>query len=49
MSGQKISEHLLPRTHAYAEIWLDKEKIATTDEEPILGKPICLENLKLQW
>ncbi|MBJ2110274.1 assimilatory sulfite reductase (NADPH) hemoprotein subunit [Proteus terrae] len=36
--AKKISEHLLPRTHAYAEIWLDKEKIATTDEEPILGE-----------
>lgn len=36
--AKKISEHLLPRTNAYAEIWLDKEKVATTDEEPILGK-----------
>ncbi|MDC9593463.1 assimilatory sulfite reductase (NADPH) hemoprotein subunit [Xenorhabdus sp. IM139775] len=35
--AKKISEHLLPRTSAYAEIWLDKEKVATTDEEPILG------------
>ncbi|MDR0217953.1 MAG: assimilatory sulfite reductase (NADPH) hemoprotein subunit [Enterobacteriaceae bacterium] len=41
--AKKISEHLLPRTRAYAEIWLDKEKVATSDEktsdeEPILGK-----------
>ena len=36
--AKKISEHLLPRTRAYAEIWLDKEKVAATDEEPILGK-----------
>ncbi|QXF32411.1 assimilatory sulfite reductase (NADPH) hemoprotein subunit [Photorhabdus luminescens] len=35
--AKKISEHLLPRTRAYAELWLDEEKIATTDEEPILG------------
>ncbi|MCT8345405.1 MULTISPECIES: assimilatory sulfite reductase (NADPH) hemoprotein subunit [Photorhabdus] len=35
--AKKISEHLLPRTRAYAELWLDKEKVATTDEEPILG------------
>lgn len=35
--AKKISEHLLPRTRAYAEIWLDKEKIDSTDEEPILG------------
>ncbi len=35
----KISEHLLPKTRAYAEIWLDGEKIETTQEEvePILG------------
>lgn len=36
--AKKISEHLLPRTRAYAEIWLNKEKVAVTDEEPILGK-----------
>jgi len=37
--AKKISEHLLPKTRAYAEIWLDAEKIETTDhEEPILGK-----------
>ncbi|QZN98136.1 assimilatory sulfite reductase (NADPH) hemoprotein subunit [Symbiopectobacterium purcellii] len=35
--AKKISEHLLPRTRAYAEIWLDQEKVVTTDEEPILG------------
>jgi sulfite reductase (NADPH) hemoprotein beta-component len=33
----KISEHLLPKTRAYAEIWLDGEKIEGPDEEPILG------------
>ncbi|MDG1750953.1 MAG: assimilatory sulfite reductase (NADPH) hemoprotein subunit [Thalassotalea sp.] len=37
----KISEHLLPKTRAYAEIWLDGEKIDGPDgketEEPILG------------
>ena len=32
----KISEHLLPKTRAYAEIWLDEKKVETT-EEPILG------------
>ncbi|WP_075183205.1 assimilatory sulfite reductase (NADPH) hemoprotein subunit [Pantoea sp. 1.19] len=36
--AKKISEHLLPKTRAYAEIWWDKEKVATTDEEPILGE-----------
>ncbi|WP_417607403.1 assimilatory sulfite reductase (NADPH) hemoprotein subunit [Oceanimonas baumannii] len=35
--AKKISEHLLPKTRAYAEIWLDGERMETTDEEPILG------------
>ncbi|WP_448565473.1 assimilatory sulfite reductase (NADPH) hemoprotein subunit [Thalassotalea ganghwensis] len=35
--AKKISEHLLPKTRAYAEIWLDGEKVEGTDEEPILG------------
>ncbi|GHG04167.1 assimilatory sulfite reductase (NADPH) hemoprotein subunit [Thalassotalea marina] len=41
--AKKISEHLLPKTKAYAEIWLDGEKIAGGEqkdeqqEEPILG------------
>ncbi|MCY7296549.1 assimilatory sulfite reductase (NADPH) hemoprotein subunit [Alteromonas sp. a30] len=34
--AKKISEHLLPKTHAYAEIWLNGEKVETT-EEPVLG------------
>jgi sulfite reductase (NADPH) hemoprotein beta-component len=34
----KISEHLLPKTRAYAEIWLDEEKVETTEAEPILGE-----------
>ncbi len=36
----KLSEHLLPKTRAYAEIWLDEEKVETTEGEevePILG------------
>lgn len=36
--AKKLSEHLLPRSRAYAEIWWDQEKVATTDEEPILGE-----------
>ena len=37
--AKKISEHLLPKTKAYAEIWLDGEKVETTEKpvEPILG------------
>ncbi len=34
----KISEHLLPKTQAYAEIWLNGEKSESTETvEPILG------------
>ncbi|MBV7298902.1 assimilatory sulfite reductase (NADPH) hemoprotein subunit [Enterovibrio paralichthyis] len=36
--AKKISEHLLPKTRAYAEIWLNGEKVeGHQDEEPILG------------
>lgn len=32
----KVSEHFIPKTTAYHEIWLDKEKVAgTADEEPL--------------
>lgn len=34
--AKQISEHLLPKTRAYAEIWLNGEKLGP-DEEPILG------------
>ncbi|WP_167619813.1 assimilatory sulfite reductase (NADPH) hemoprotein subunit [Maribellus sediminis] len=35
----RISEHLLPRTTAYHEIWLDKKLVANSkqDEEPLYG------------
>jgi len=36
--AKRLSEHLLPRTRAYHEIWLDGEKIAGTEEvEPVYG------------
>ncbi len=34
--SKKLSEHLLPATNAFHEIWLDGEKVETT-EEPIYG------------
>src|SRR5688572_11437987 len=35
----KVSEHLLPKTRAYHEIWLNGEKLAgPAEEEPILGQ-----------
>lgn len=35
--AKKISGHLLPKTHAYAEIWLDKKKLSGPENETILG------------
>lgn len=44
--SKRISEHLTPRTHAYHEIWLDGEKVASDTQsdketEPIYG-PVYL-------
>ncbi|MGI8739424.1 MAG: assimilatory sulfite reductase (NADPH) hemoprotein subunit [Gammaproteobacteria bacterium] len=38
--ARKISEHLLPKTRAYHQIWLDEKPVAGTPEtdEPIYGK-----------
>jgi sulfite reductase (NADPH) hemoprotein beta-component len=33
----RLSEHLLPKTNAYYEIWLDKAKVAGGEDEPIYG------------
>lgn len=36
--AKRISEHLLPKTNAYAEVWLDGEKVdQASEEEPILS------------
>ncbi|SEH72245.1 sulfite reductase (NADPH) beta subunit [Halobacillus karajensis] len=36
--AKRVSEHLLPKTRAYHEIWLDEEKIVDgKEEEPIYG------------
>ncbi|MGI9245243.1 MAG: assimilatory sulfite reductase (NADPH) hemoprotein subunit [Steroidobacteraceae bacterium] len=36
--AKKLSEHLLPKTNAYHEIWLDGAKLHTTEEvEPLYG------------
>lgn len=34
--AKKLSEHLLPHSRAYMEIWLDEEKVKDT-KEPIMG------------
>jgi sulfite reductase (NADPH) hemoprotein beta-component len=38
--GKNISEHLLPRTGAYREIWLDGEKVAGGEETATVVEPI---------
>ncbi|TQV77554.1 assimilatory sulfite reductase (NADPH) hemoprotein subunit [Aliikangiella marina] len=37
--AQKISEHLLPQTKAYHEIWLDGEKVESSEVEPAKEGP----------
>jgi len=37
--ARRISEHLLPKTRAYHELWLDGEKVAeSVESEPIYGE-----------
>jgi sulfite reductase (NADPH) hemoprotein beta-component len=48
--ARKISDHLLPRTPAYREIWLDGEKIAGGEDEvvePIYGKTYLPRKFKV--
>jgi len=46
--AQRISEHLLPRTHAYREIWLDGERVRDADEsEPIYGRTYLPRKFKI--
>jgi len=35
--ARKLSEHLLPRSRAYHEIWLDGEKVVGEEVEPLYG------------
>ena len=46
--AQAISDHLTPRSGAYAEIWLDGEKVDTSkEEEPIYGKVYLPRKFKI--
>lgn len=49
--SKRLSEHLLPRTHAYHEIWLDADLMAggepPDDEEPIYGKHYLPRKFKI--
>ncbi|MBK5964155.1 sulfite reductase subunit beta [Thiocystis minor] len=35
--ARRISEHLLPKTRAYHELWLDGEQVAGEESEPLYG------------
>ncbi len=47
--AQDISDHLTPQTRAYHEIWLDDEKVETSEEvvEPIYGKTYLPRKFKI--
>lgn len=47
--AQTISDHLLPKTTAYHEIWLDKKLLTDgqQDEEPIYGKTYLPRKFKI--
>lgn len=47
--AQKISEHLLPKTTAYHEIWLDKKLVADskTEVEPLYGNRYLPRKFKI--
>src|SRR5215468_9001702 len=51
-TAQALSDHLLPRTPAYREIWLDGEKIAGGEEtviEPIYGTTYLPRKFKIAF
>ncbi|GAB1043871.1 MAG: assimilatory sulfite reductase (NADPH) hemoprotein subunit [Shewanella algae] len=51
--AKKLSDHLLPHTRAYAEIWLDEEKLLSTEDEqpakvePVYGKTYLPRKFKM--
>ncbi|WHL24938.1 MAG: assimilatory sulfite reductase (NADPH) hemoprotein subunit [Candidatus Blochmannia vicinus] len=45
--AKSISEHLLPKSRAYAEIWLDEKKTESTDSEPILSATYLPRKFKI--
>ena len=48
-AAQDISTHLTPQTRAYHELWLDGEKVKTSEEdfEPIYGKTYLPRKFKI--
>ncbi|BCU78857.1 NADPH-dependent assimilatory sulfite reductase hemoprotein subunit [Luteolibacter sp. LG18] len=49
--AHEVSNHLTPKTRAYHEIWLDGEKVQSTEEEiePIYGKTYLPRKFKITF
>jgi sulfite reductase (ferredoxin) len=51
VTTRQISDHLLPRTRAYHEVWLDNEKVydgeKLNEDEPIYGKTYLPRKFKI--
>jgi sulfite reductase (ferredoxin) len=47
--ARELSDRLKPRTHAYYEIWLDGEKAATLEEEPLYGDTYLPRKFKIAF
>ncbi|KAI8899755.1 sulfite reductase [NADPH] beta subunit [Globomyces pollinis-pini] len=45
--SSRLSQHLLPSTAAYHEIWLDKKLVAGGEEEPLYGKTYLPRKFKV--
>jgi sulfite reductase (NADPH) hemoprotein beta-component len=46
--AKRLSEHLLPKTRAYHEIWLDEQKVAGSEEfEPLYGATYLPRKFKI--
>ncbi len=45
--SKQVSERLLPRSRAYHEIWLDEERIAASETEPVYGDTYLPRKFKI--
>ena len=46
--SKQLSDHVIPKTHAYHEIWYGEERIATSeDEEPFYGRQYLPRKFKI--
>jgi len=45
--ARDLSEHLLPKTGAWREIWLDGEKVVGGEDEPVYGKTYLPRKFKI--